>query len=145
MNQITKIGLLIFNDEKQILLVKKKGLDFLILPGGKPEPMESDHVCLRREIKEEIGCELLDPIFYFDTFFDTPAGMSTDTQLKLMVFYGTVEGNPIPQAEIEEVVWWDIFNYNDSRLAASLRNQVLPKAAENYPSGPMARARDFKS
>jgi 8-oxo-dGTP diphosphatase len=31
------------------------------LPGGKPEPGEAPLDCLRREVGEEVGCEVIEP------------------------------------------------------------------------------------
>ena len=45
--EITKIGLAVMDGER-VLLVKKRGSDFLILPGGKPEKNETDAQTLSR-------------------------------------------------------------------------------------------------
>ena len=54
---IDKVGAVILKD-KRILLVRKINHDKFIIPGGKRDGYESDLQCLRRELKEEIDCNL---------------------------------------------------------------------------------------
>ena len=54
---IDHIAALIFNDDGQLLVVRKKTADNrkeCILPGGKREKNESDEQTLRRELLEEL-------------------------------------------------------------------------------------------
>ncbi len=45
--------------DKRLLLVRSSGKDGFYLPGGKPDPGESDREALSREIREELGCGIL--------------------------------------------------------------------------------------
>ncbi len=49
-------------DDKVLLIVKKRGpyTGMYDLPGGSPEPGESEAETLKREIQEETGCALTD-------------------------------------------------------------------------------------
>lgn len=52
--EITKIGLAIMDGDR-VLLVKKRGSDFLILPGGKPEKNETDAQTLSEGTRRGVG------------------------------------------------------------------------------------------
>jgi 8-oxo-dGTP pyrophosphatase MutT (NUDIX family) len=73
--EITKIGLAVMDGDR-VLLVKKRGSEYLILPGGKPEKNETDTQTLSRELDEELGCRLVpDQLTFLGTFSDEAAGM----------------------------------------------------------------------
>jgi len=47
---------IILNDLGQMLVVRKRGTNIFIQPGGKIEPGESLQHALERELREELGC-----------------------------------------------------------------------------------------
>ncbi len=59
----TRIAGIIIQDKK-ILMLKGKGYKELWTPGGKIEEGESDEDCLKRELKEEIGVDLIESKFF---------------------------------------------------------------------------------
>jgi 8-oxo-dGTP diphosphatase len=123
--EITKIGLAIMDGDR-LLLVKKRGSDFLILPGGKPERSETDVQTLSRELEEELGCRLVsDHLTFLGTFSDEAAGMPGVT-VTIRLYAGSVVGTPIPHAEIDSIVWWTPTEHHHSVLAPSLKNSILP-------------------
>jgi len=123
--EITKIGLAVIEGDR-LLLVRKKGSDFLILPGGKPERSESDAQTLSRELEEELGCQLVsDQLKFLGTFSDEAAGMP-GVRVTIKLYKGGLIGTPIPHAEIESIVWWTRAAHPESSLAPSLRNSILP-------------------
>ena len=123
--EITKIGLAVM-DGNRLLLVKKRGSDFLILPGGKPEENETDAQTLSRELEEELGCRLVsDQLTFLGTFSDEAAGMP-GVNVTIRLYAGSVVGTPIPHAEIDSIVWWTPTEHNQSVLAPSLKNSILP-------------------
>jgi 8-oxo-dGTP diphosphatase len=122
---ITKIGLAVMNGDR-VLLVKKRGSNFLILPGGKPEKSETDVQTLSRELEEELGCHLVqDQLTFLGTFSDQAAGMS-GVNVTIRLYAGPVVGTPSPKAEIESIVWWAATEQQNSALAPSLKNSILP-------------------
>jgi 8-oxo-dGTP diphosphatase len=123
--EITKIGLAVMDGDR-VLLVKKKGSEFLILPGGKPEKDETDVQTLSRELEEELGCRLdSDQLTFLGTFSDEAAGMP-GVRVTIRLYVGSVVGTPIPHAEIDAVVWWTPSEHHHSLLAPSLKNSILP-------------------
>jgi 8-oxo-dGTP diphosphatase len=123
--EITKVGLAVMDGDR-LLLVRKRGSDFLILPGGKPERNESDAQTLSRELNEELGCRLVsDQLKFLGTFSDEAAGMP-GVKVTIKLYMGGLIGTPIPHAEIESIVWWTRTTHTESSLAPSLRNSILP-------------------
>jgi len=129
--EITKIGLAVMDGDR-VLLVKKRGSDFLILPGGKPEKNETDAQTLSRELEEELGCRLVsDQLTFLGTFSDEAAGMP-GVNVTIRLYAGSVVGTPIPHAEIDSIVWWTPTEHHHSVLAPSLKNSILPFLNSNF-------------
>ncbi len=129
--EITKIGLAVMDGDR-VLLVKKRGSDFLILPGGKPEEDETDAQTLSRELEEELGCRLVsDQLTFLGTFSDEAAGMP-GVNVTIRLYAGSVVGTPIPHAEIDSIVWWTPTEHHHSVLAPSLKNSILPFLSSNF-------------
>ncbi len=57
--QIDKLAWLYIKD-KQVLMARSKGKEKFYLPGGKREQGESDQQALMREVKEELGIDLIE-------------------------------------------------------------------------------------
>ena len=123
---IIKAGLLVFDEEHRILLCRKnRDTSLLITPGGRIEPNESAQECLVREISEELGSKVsLSDLHYFGTYRDIAAG-STEKIVEIQLYSGTLSGQPVPQSEIAELVWFGPAD-DKTQLAPSIRNQILP-------------------
>jgi|HubBroStandDraft_6_1064221.scaffolds.fasta_scaffold345078_1 8-oxo-dGTP diphosphatase len=123
--KIIKIGLAVVQDGR-LLLVRKRGTDCYILPGGKPERGEDDLTALRRELREELGCTLNPShVCYLGAFHDRAAGLS-DTDVVVKLYAGTLDGDPSPLAEIEQLMWFDPHTRANLKLAPSLSNSIVP-------------------
>lgn len=98
----------LFNASGELLTVRKRGTSKYMLPGGKPEPGESDRACAVREISEEVGVQLR-----FEGLMDlgnwvTAAANEPDTDVHAAVFsYGPAVGEVRVQAEIDSGRWID--------------------------------------
>jgi len=127
---VTKVGLALIRDG-HVLLVRRSGDPFLILPGGKPQVGESDTEALRREIEEELSCRLDESTLrhlgdYEDELVDDP-----QLRVNVRLYVGELRGTPRPSAEIGELVWHPIGDLDEQSLAPSLRNQILGDLAHS--------------
>ena len=109
---LLKVGALIFDARKRLLIVKPKKNDFWLFVGGKIEPEETFEECLAREIREELGVELAaTPIFYGDSPIEPAAGDRLGRTVQIAAYIVTVQGTPLPSAEIEALHWLSADDY----------------------------------
>jgi len=89
--------------------------------GGRIEPGETELECLRREVKEEVGCIAKNPE-HFATF----EGMNHDNTktIRMSCYFCELEGNIKPQSEIEECAW--INSAESVKVAQMLSLNVIP-------------------
>jgi 8-oxo-dGTP pyrophosphatase MutT (NUDIX family) len=89
---------------RKLLLVRSQGKNAFYLPGGKPEPGESDLDTLLREINEELGCAV-DPstIRYLTTTVAQAFGKPEGVHVAVKTFTGELVGAPRPTSEVEEL------------------------------------------
>ena len=120
---INKVGLAATCDGK-LLVVRKQGQDVFILPGGKPERDELELDTLRREVMEELGCEIANP-YLRGVFTDLAAG-EQNAYVVVRLYSADLIGQPLPQMEIEELAWIDL-RRPGLPLAPSISNYILPK------------------
>ncbi len=103
---ITVSAAVITDKAGRLLLVRKRGTDAFMQPGGKPEPGESPAETLVRELAEEIGVTVdvaaLEPLGRF-----TAATANEPGFLLLADVFRVHVGaqRPLPAAEIAELMW----------------------------------------
>jgi 8-oxo-dGTP diphosphatase len=101
---INKSALLLFKtigDTRYLMMVRESTKEFLLLPGGKQEADETIKQALRREIKEELSCNVTNV-----RFLEAVTGVTPDGKpLTISLFTGKLDGTPKPASEIEEIVW----------------------------------------
>jgi 8-oxo-dGTP diphosphatase len=120
---VLKVGLAVIRNGK-LLLVRKRGLEHLILPGGKPEAGESEIEVLHREIREELGCGVREQAFE-GCFSDVAAG-NHGLLVTVMLYLGELVGDPVPKSEIRQLEWINLFSPVRTQVAPSLLNGILP-------------------
>lgn len=113
MNKIKKAGALIFKDKK-FLIVKPKDKPFWINPGGKYKEGEDTTACLKRELKEELGVELVS-CDYYKTYKIEKAAHS-DFPLSLELYIVEIKGDLKLQLEIEEITWLSRDDFENKRF-----------------------------
>lgn len=124
---IRTVAAVIRDDRGHVLLVRKRGSDTFIQPGGKREPGENSLATLAREIDEEIGCRLrLETAVRLGEFEDDAVNES-DRRVRGEVFIVEVEGTPAARAEIEALAWVNPADPGGLRIAPLSRRHILPR------------------
>jgi 8-oxo-dGTP diphosphatase len=120
---VFKHGLAFIKDGR-LLAVKKKGLDVLLVPGGKPKPGESFRDTLAREINEELNGRVSEKsLEFFGTFKDMRP--EKEELIHIELYLGQIHGSLKPSSEIEKLVWVDS-RTDKSKLSPIFRNKILP-------------------
>ena len=119
-----KAGLLVLRGGCILLCRKRHTTELLILPGGCLETGENSEECIKREVQEELGNISVSGLEFVGTYSDVAAG-GTGKIVQIELYRGDLSGEPAPQSEIKELVW---FSRHDDRrqLAPSIANKILP-------------------
>jgi 8-oxo-dGTP pyrophosphatase MutT (NUDIX family) len=110
----------------RVLLVRKRGTEIFMQPGGKLEPGEAPRAALVRELHEELNLEVDPDIASYLGSFSAPAAHEVNATVVAEVFRLPIATEPLPQAEIEEIHWVDPTNPGTLRLAILSRDHILP-------------------
>ncbi|MCX7556320.1 NUDIX domain-containing protein [Xanthomonadaceae bacterium JHOS43] len=114
----------------RVLLVRKRGSGTFIQPGGKREPGEAALDTLARELHEELGVRLKPGSAQALGEFSDDAVHEIGRRVEAQVFVCSVDGEPVPQAEIETMAWVDPSALPEDLVIAPLsRNHILPRVA----------------
>lgn len=117
---------LLIGPDGRTLLVRKRGTEAFMQPGGKIEPHERPAHALARELEEELGL-VIDPAHA--TFlgpFSAPAANEPGFVVQAELFLLTIDADVRPAAEIEEVRWIDPATDGQLTLAPLTRDVILP-------------------
>ncbi|MBI2499650.1 NUDIX domain-containing protein [Candidatus Woesearchaeota archaeon] len=126
MESIYKVGAIVLNDKKQLLVVRKKFKDRTeyIIPGGRQEKNENDYETLARELLEELGVKVISKEFFGK--FNEQA-IFENIPLTMSVYRVEIEGVPKPQSEIKEYVWIDKeYGSKGISLGTVLSKHIIP-------------------
>lgn len=92
-------------DEDKILLCRKSRLPYYIFPGGKPEQNDKNDIdTLVREIGEELETAISETNFIGIFNSEAPDG----EPISVRMYDTTLCEKPTPNAEIIEILWYDI-------------------------------------
>lgn len=119
------VGAVIRDAEGRLLLVRKRGTERFMLPGGKREPGEDDLAALARELAEELGVRLVSAELLGR--FEAPAANEPNATVRSHAYVATVAGEVARAAEIEQLLWIDpAAPPADAQLAPLLARHILP-------------------
>ena len=122
-----RIAAAVIHDQQgRLLLVRKRGTSAFMQPGGKIDANESALAALAREVIEELGCRIRPQTARFLGQFVAPAANEAGKTVLAELFAVAIDGDAIPTAEIEEVVWIDAAAASAYRLAPLTREWILP-------------------
>jgi uncharacterized protein (TIGR00730 family) len=115
---------IIADDSGRVLLVRKCHTSCFIQPGGKLRAGEAARDALAREVREELGCSVVNAEFL--GFFAAQAANEPTHSVEAAVFDTVIDGRPRARAEIEEVAWADPSACDSLPLAPLTREHILP-------------------
>ncbi|MBX8494450.1 NUDIX domain-containing protein [Pseudomonas cichorii] len=126
MKTISIATALLVAPDGQTLLVRKRGTEAFMQPGGKIEAGEPAVNALVRELEEELGL-VIDPqqaIFLGE--FSAPAANEPGFEVHCQLFGVRTEAQVVPGAEIEEIIWVGPEQHPELVLAPLTRDLILP-------------------
>ncbi len=122
---IDKVALLLVRDRKVLFARSKKEQLLFYTVGGKREPGESDHEALSREVREEIGAELVPgSVRFYRVFEGRSEVVPADTVLKMTCYFGKIDREPVPTSEIAELAWFDTFEHCTTTMGRRILDQL---------------------
>ena len=123
------------NARGETLLVRKRGTDRFMLPGGKLDEGESPLKALERELMEELDCGIDRLSCRSLGTFRAPAAFEPGWTVEAELFAASLAGEPRPSGEIDEIVWIDPDIDVPYPLAQMARQHALPLARELKMNG----------
>jgi 8-oxo-dGTP diphosphatase len=127
-NIIRVVAAMIRDDAGRMLVVRKRGTEAFMQPGGKRDAGEDDLAALDREISEELGCRMVPGSARPLGQFDCAAANEPGWRVQASVYAVNVDGAVAPQAEIAEALWIDPAGPVSVMLAPLTLDHVLPLA-----------------
>ncbi|MGF6393171.1 NUDIX hydrolase [Pseudomonas plecoglossicida] len=125
-NIIRIAAALLIDPQGRTLLVRKRGTQAFMQPGGKIDAGESAVAALVRELHEELGLHI-DPAQAIALGqFSAPAANEPGFEVQAQLFRVDCAEAVAPAAEIEEVVWLAADQSPELQLAPLTRDLILP-------------------
>ncbi|MGZ9707745.1 NUDIX hydrolase [Pseudomonas sp. GNP013] len=118
-------ALLIGNDG-QTLLVRKRGTQAFMQPGGKIDAGEQPVQALARELFEELNLRIEPDAAVYLGHFSAPAANEPGFTVEAELFRVNIDVAVTPAAEIEEIRWIDPAGDGGLQLAPLTRDLILP-------------------
>lgn len=128
MKVITVAAGIVVNEQRQMLVVRKRNTACFMQVGGKLELNEPPEQTILREIEEEIGCTAT--IQHYLGRFETQTANEPDHLLVSYVYHVTLDRAPAVQAEIAEMKWVDLDDA-ETALAPLTTEVVIPWCKAN--------------
>ncbi|WP_300630571.1 NUDIX domain-containing protein [Pseudomonas sp.] len=110
----------------QTLLVRKRGTQAFMQPGGKIDAGEQPVQALARELYEELNMRIEPGDAVYLGSFSAPAANEPGFTVHAEMFQLHIDRPVAPAAEIEEVCWIDPTGDGGLVLAPLTRDQILP-------------------
>lgn len=117
---------LLLNAKGQTLLVRKRGTQAFMQPGGKIEPNEQPADALVRELEEELGIVVDPATAHYLGAYTAVAANEPGHEVHCELFQVRTDAQVTPAAEIEEALWVDATTVGYLQLAPLTRERILP-------------------
>ncbi|MDQ0650482.1 NUDIX hydrolase [Pseudomonas cedrina] len=116
----------LIGSDGQTLLVRKRGTQAFMQPGGKIDAGEQPAEALARELHEELNLRIAPGDARYLGRFSAPAANEPGFTVEAELFLVRIDGLVTPAAEIEEVRWIDPTGDGGLLLAPLTRDLILP-------------------
>ncbi|WP_073524351.1 NUDIX hydrolase [Pseudomonas fluorescens] len=117
---------LLIRPDGQTLLVRKRGTQAFMQPGGKIDAGEKPTEALARELHEELNLHIDPSEAVYLGEFSAPAANEPGFIVQAELFQVHIDVPVAPAAEIEEVCWIDPMGDGGLHLAPLTRDLILP-------------------
>ncbi|MFJ2363122.1 NUDIX domain-containing protein [Pseudomonas sp. NPDC087697] len=117
---------LLIGPDGRTLLVRKRGTQVFMQPGGKIDTCEQPVDALARELEEELGLIIDTTQASYLGKFSAPAANEPGFVVEAEIFQLDILQHVSAAAEIEELLWIDPHNVVDVMLAPLTRDLILP-------------------
>ncbi|MBT1259281.1 NUDIX domain-containing protein [Pseudomonas sp. VS40] len=117
---------LLIGSDGQTLLVRKRGTQAFMQPGGKIDAGEQPADALARELHEELNLRIEPGAAVYLGKFSAPAVNEPGFTVEAELFQVQIDVPVSPAAEIEEVRWIDSAGDGGLVLAPLTRDLILP-------------------
>jgi len=117
---------LLIGGDGHTLLVRKRGTQAFMQPGGKIDAGEQPAEALARELFEELNLRINPSDAAYLGHFSAPAANEPGFTVEAELFQVTIDVAVTPAAEIEEVRWIDPAGDGGLQLAPLTRDLILP-------------------
>lgn len=125
-NIIRIAAALLLDPQGRTLLVRKRGTQAFMQPGGKIDAGETPVQALARELLEELGLQI-DPAKAVRLGqFNAPAANEPGFEVQAELFRVDCAAAVMPAAEIEEITWLAADQTPEMPLAPLTRDLILP-------------------
>lgn len=130
MQVIKKVALAVFKDKKLLQVRTKSQERVFYTLGGKIEEGESDIDCLKREVREEIGCNIDESSLKFLAEFEDVAHGKGGALVNIRMYEGNLIDEPKPGSEVVEIGYFDT-NSDKKYLSTISQRTIFPWLKEH--------------
>ncbi|MCK5176263.1 MAG: NUDIX domain-containing protein [Candidatus Aenigmarchaeota archaeon] len=123
---IIKVAAAMINQNKELLIVRKKHSKIYIHPGGKIDGKETHFETLQRELMEELKVDLIESK-YFKSYFSPSAAHDPNCTLAFHLYIAKWGGKLKPSSEIYKAEWLKKGDIESKKYElAILFSQIIP-------------------
>jgi 8-oxo-dGTP pyrophosphatase MutT (NUDIX family) len=124
------VAAVVLDHRNHVLVVRKRGTSSFMQPGGKIEPGEAPLEALIREVREELGTGIDESAARSLGRYGAAAANEPGHVVDADLFLVSLDGEPRPEAEIDEMAWIDPHSPDGVELAPLTAHTVLALARD---------------